>query len=175
MKTLFLFLAVLITGCNAKGSLNAPSAPLPPIEKVPSPVLEPEEAPPTQITFTEEFMTLVNDHRNSLGLEPLLIDEDLSAISQAHTESMAKNKMKFSHKGFSERCSKAKEVLNGANLCGENVAQGQKTPAQAFRSWMNSPKHRLTIENPRYNLSGFGFAKDEDGGFYWNHLFLEKP
>lgn len=90
-------------------------------------------------------MELVYQHRQSLGLVPLIHDKYLASIVQEHSESMASGQVPFGHLGSSVRCSDSKASLGGGNWCGENVAMGQRTVA-TFSAWMNSPGHRANIE-----------------------------
>ncbi len=124
--------------------------------------------------MTEDFMLLINDHRQSLGIDPLIHVEGLQEIAEEHSENMAFKIVAFGHTGFSERCSLARTVLGGGNLCAENVANGQKTVQSAFNSWMNSSGHRANIEQVRVTHTGFGFAKTSSGAWYWTQIFLEK-
>jgi uncharacterized protein YkwD len=128
----------------------------------------------THILITDQFMGLLNDHRAELGLKPLLLDEELSEIVQAHTDEMAKGEIEFGHGGFSERCTESRKVLGGGNLCSENVAMGQKTAQAAFTAWMNSPGHKKNIEQPRSTHTGFAFQQNKDGKYYWTQIFLER-
>jgi uncharacterized protein YkwD len=124
--------------------------------------------------FTTTFLSLINDHREAMGLKKLIHDEEMDAIVGFHSEQMAEGKIPFGHLGFSERCEGSRKVLGGGNWCGENVAMGQKTPLQAYTSWMNSPGHRENIENDRATHTGFAYAKDENGQIYWTQIFMEK-
>ena len=130
--------------------------------------------PVTDVTMTEEFMTLINDHRVTLGLDPLTSVTGLEEISTYHSSNMASGSVAFGHTGFSERCALGRSVLGGGNLCAENVAMGQKTVQAAFTAWMNSSGHRANIENARVTHTGFGFAKSSSGVWYWTQIFLEK-
>lgn len=124
--------------------------------------------------MTEEFMNLVNNHRVSIGLLPIEHVPELGAIARTHSEDMATNTVAFGHTGFSQRCNEARIVLNGGNLCAENVAMGQKTVTAAFNSWMNSSGHRANIEQSRVTHTGFGFKQSSGGTYYWTQLFIEK-
>lgn len=124
--------------------------------------------------MTADFMELINDHRISIGLDPLIHVEGLQEIAEGHSENMAAKIVAFGHTGFSERCSLGRSVLGGGNLCAENVANGQKTVEAAFHSWMNSSGHRANIEQSRVTHTGFGFAQSSAGTWYWTQIFLEK-
>lgn len=120
-----------------------------------------------------QFMKLINDHRISLGILPLIHVDGLGDISEKHSEDMASGVVAFGHTGFSSRCSDGRNVLGGGNWCGENVANGQKTVQAAYTAWMNSAGHRANIENSRGSHTGFGFAKNSAGTYYWTQIFLE--
>lgn len=128
----------------------------------------------TTDTWTKEFMTLINDHRVSIGLNALTHVDGLGLISSEHSQDMATGKVAFGHTGFTDRCSDGRTVIGGGNWCGENVAMGQKTPEAAFTAWMNSPGHRANIEQAKATHTGFGYAKDSSGKYYWTQLFLQK-
>lgn len=124
-------------------------------------------------TYTSQFMTLINNHRKSIGLKTLVLNLDLVDIVTDHSEDMATGAVPFGHTGFSTRCTNSRAVLGGGNWCGENVAMGQKTPQAAFSSWMNSPGHRANIEQSRATHTGFGYAKSSGGAYYWTQIFIE--
>lgn len=124
-------------------------------------------------TFAEEFMLILNEHRESLSLDPITLSASLSEIASEHSLNMAEKKIVFGHEGFSSRCAEARQALGGGNLCAENVAMGQKSPKQAFDAWINSPGHRANIEQSRHSHTGFGFAKSVEGKWYWTEIFLE--
>lgn len=122
----------------------------------------------------DDFMTLINDHRVSIGIDPLLHVDGLQEIAEGHSANMAAGIVSFGHTGFSDRCAMGRSVLNGANLCAENVANGQRTVKAAFDSWMKSSGHKSNIEQVRATHTGFGFAKSSSGVWYWTQIFLEK-
>lgn len=124
--------------------------------------------------MTEEFMTLVNNHRMRLGKQPLDHLSELGALARAHSEDMATNTVAFGHTGFSQRCNEARIVIGGGNLCAENVAMGQKTVSAVFNSWMNSSGHRANLEQSRVTHTGFGFKQSASGTYYWTQIFIEK-
>jgi uncharacterized protein YkwD len=53
---------------------------------------------------------------------------------------------------------------SGFMTMGENIAFGQRTPAEVTRAWMASPGHRRNILNRSFRLVGFGKAGTEP---YW--------
>lgn len=137
-------------------------------------ILEPINSDVPSLTKTEEFMELVNNHRTSMGLQALVHEEELADLAFIHSVNMATNVTPFGHDGFSGRCTEGRLILGGGNLCGENVAMGQKTPTTAFNAWMESSGHRANIEQARYSHTGFGYAQNSNGAYYWTQIFIEK-
>lgn len=124
-------------------------------------------------TFNQEFHRLVNEHRMGLGLHPLIMNEEVNIIAREHSANMASGNVSFGHSGFSSRCSMARKVLGGGNLCAENVAMGQKNPEALFDAWMDSPTHRGNIEQERITHTGFGYFRSGNGPYYWTQIYLE--
>jgi len=57
---------------------------------------------------------------------------------------------------------------------GENLAAGQRNPAEAVRSWMTSTTgHREALLSADYGNVGIGVAMDDDGRLYWTQLFTD--
>jgi uncharacterized protein YkwD len=54
---------------------------------------------------------------------------------------------------------------------GENIACGQRSPAEVVEGWMNSPGHRANILKPDFTHIGIGFAGGGQMGTYWTQLF----
>jgi uncharacterized protein YkwD len=160
MKKFFtLILLVLLVACNGGGGGTSSEE---------SPHLDSESQ-----TTISQFMVLINNHRKSIGLKSLTHVDEMALIAQSHSDDMADKTVAFGHDGFSGRCTDARTVMNGGNLCAENVAMGQTTAEQVFNSWMNSTSHRANIENARVTQCGLGLAKSSTGSIYWTHLFLE--
>jgi uncharacterized protein YkwD len=54
---------------------------------------------------------------------------------------------------------------------GENVAYGQKDPADVMRAWMNSPGHRANILNAKYTEIGVGVVIASNGQAFFTQQF----
>ena len=132
---------------------------------------EAQEVDPS--TFNLEYLELVNDHRNSLGLDPLTYNAIIHEISLTHSKGMGVHSRPFGHTGFSMRCRRLKNRLGRTKLCGEIVAMGQKNVKEVFRAWMNSPKHREEIEQPRFTHTAVAVYTDLRGVKYWTQMFVE--
>ena len=107
-----------------------------------------------------EIIELTNAERESHGLAPLAIDQELMKLAQIRAEEVSK---KYSH-----------ERPNGTTVvdlgCGENVGARATTEKQV-ESWMKSEGHRRNILLERYKVIGAGCFKAENGRIYWVEVF----
>lgn len=55
---------------------------------------------------------------------------------------------------------------------GENIAMGQRTPADVMNGWMNSSGHRANILNSSYTEIGVGYVTGSNGQTYWVQHFI---
>ncbi len=125
----------------------------------------------TDWEMADQILSLVNQHRASLGLEAIKKDQQYaSAYSVDHTKYMI-NTAKISHDHFNVRSKALKD--KGADSVGENVAYGYATAEEVVNAWLNSPPHKMIIEGP-FNYSGFGILKDDKGHYYFTQLFYRK-
>ena len=134
----------------------------------PKPTPNPTPAPiPTPPAL--QLLQLHNNHRRSLGLSALNLNQALNNAAQKHSNWMLQNK-NLSHfeggRGPGDRITS--EGYKWASY-GENIASGYATQQAVFQGWLNSSGHRANIENPRYKDVGFGVA-----GKYWTTNFATK-
>lgn len=158
----FLLALFLLVGCETPNVEN-----LNPLDQYLNPATKDEA------TIREEYMDLVNSHRQDIGVRALIYSAYIEGVAQEHSENMAKGLVPFGHAGSSLRCQKIISELGPANLCGEIVAQGQDNASEVYKAWMNSSGHKSKIENARYTHSGLGMAKNPKGVIFWTQIFLE--
>ncbi|HVI42636.1 MAG TPA: CAP domain-containing protein, partial [Anaerovoracaceae bacterium] len=58
------------------------------------------------------------------------------------------------------------------SYAGENIAEGQRTPAEVMDGWMNSPGHKANIMNTSYTEIGVGYVTNSNGNSYWVQEFI---
>lgn len=125
----------------------------------------------TDWKMADEILTLVNAHRATLNLVPVIRDQQYaSAYAVDHTQYMIEEAT-ISHDHFSVRSGALKE--QGAKVVAENVAFGFTDAESVVNAWLNSPGHRKTIEGP-YTHSGFGVIPSDSGKYYFTQLFYKK-
>ncbi|WP_344924366.1 CAP domain-containing protein [Aquimarina addita] len=124
-----------------------------------------------EMTISEEILTLVNEHRESIGLSELENNETAAELAKAHTAYMISIN-EINHDGFNNRIVVLQEEEN-ARFFAENVAKFQSGAATVLDSWLNSEDHKKNIEGD-YTHSGVAALKDEDGRLYFTQIFLKK-
>lgn len=92
----------------------------------------------------------------------------LGNSAQAHASDMAA-KNYFEHtspdgRTFDQRISAAGYQWRGV---AENIAAGQKTPAEVVTGWLGSPGHCKNIFNPALKELGVGYFEGGTYGWYW--------
>ncbi|MEU9187234.1 CAP domain-containing protein [Streptomyces sp. NPDC048484] len=121
---------------------------------------------------TAEVVALTNAERAAAGLPPLAEDAPLTRAAQAHSADMVARAF-YSHTSpdGSEPWHRAAAAGSTRRTIGENIACGQRSPAEVVRGWMDSPGHRANILKPAFTHIGVGFAGGGSAGTYWTQLF----
>ncbi|MEU8527681.1 sigma-70 family RNA polymerase sigma factor [Streptomyces sp. NPDC048629] len=117
-----------------------------------------------------QVIALVNSERSKAGCGPVTGNDLLHKAARGHSDDMAARDF-FDHTnpdgdGPGERITAAGYRWS---TYGENIAMGQRTPAQVMDSWMNSPGHRANILNCAFKEIGIGVH--DAGGPYWTQVF----
>ncbi len=120
--------------------------------------------------YINQVLSLVNKERAKEGLAPLTAHASMGNAAMVRAREIQTS---FSHtrpngSGFSTALKEAGVTYNRA---GENIAWGQKTPAQVVNAWMNSSGHRANIMNPNFTRIGIGYLQNSAGTPYWVQLF----
>lgn len=123
------------------------------------------------VQMSQDILNLVNDHRLSIGLTPLIMDQaHASAYAVDHTDYMI-SLSQINHDNFHVRSNALK--ARGAERVGENVAYGYDDAESVVNSWLNSPSHREIIEG-NFTHSGFGVFQNAQGRYFFTQLFYLK-
>ena len=118
------------------------------------------------------LITLINNHRQSIGLNTLEVINHISYKSQEHNIYMIDSKV-VNHDYFQQRANNLIEVL-GATRVAENIAYNYQTPESAMSAWLNSPDHKANIEGDFTHL-GISITVDETTGKkYYTNMFIKK-
>ncbi|KOP69640.1 hypothetical protein AMS59_22185 [Lysinibacillus sp. FJAT-14745] len=122
--------------------------------------------------FEQEVVKLTNAERTKAGLAPFKTDDQLMAAAREKSQDM-QSKNYFSHTSptFGSPFDRMKALGITYKSAGENIAQGQRTPQEVVKAWMDSPGHRANILNEKFTHIGVGYVKS---GNYWTQQFIQK-
>ncbi|MEU1404604.1 CAP domain-containing protein [Streptomyces sp. NPDC005728] len=119
-----------------------------------------------------EVVALTNAERARAGLPPLAADPPLTRAAQAHCADMvARDFYAHTSPDGSRPWDRAAAAGSRRRTIGENIACGQRSPAEVVDGWMNSPGHRANILKPEFTHIGVGFTGGGRAGTYWAQLF----
>ena len=119
--------------------------------------------------FEYQVITLTNTERMKYGLPALSYDASLCRIAGLKSQDM-KERRYFSHQSptYGSPFQMMKDNGIKYRTAAENIAMGQRTPAEVVAAWMDSPGHRANILNPSFDSIGVGYVAD---GNYWTQMF----
>lgn len=115
-----------------------------------------------------ELLTTVNDHRIMLGKSSLEFNSTAYRHANAHSDYMIA-KGAINHDNFTARASAISAEVN-AEFVAENVAKDYSTASEALQGWLNSTKHKRTIEG-EFTHTAVSVKKDQDGDYYFTQIF----
>jgi uncharacterized protein YkwD len=126
---------------------------------------------PESKTIEVEILELINNHRLSLGLNPLADMSLVKSVAFSHTDYMVDNNV-VSHDNFFKRSSYLKEKA-GATYVSENVAYGYTSAESVVRAWLKSEGHKANIEGDFTNFD-VSAEENEEGRWYYTNIFIKK-
>lgn len=147
-----------------------------------SPSLPPEEtSPPSPSTDSsvdasvQRTFVLINDHRRSIGLLPLVWNPEVAEVARIHSQNMAAGHVAFGHDGSDQRFAELQTRMTISHMA-ENVAANTypDAVATAVAGWLQSPGHRANIENGQYTQTGVWMAVASDGTVFFTQIFVSR-
>lgn len=104
-------------------------------------------------------LALLNAHRAQAGLAPLRASAPMAAAAHAFACEL-RGGQGLSHTGTDGSTLRERLARSGiaASLIAENLASGQRGPAEVVAAWMASPGHRANILRPGLSSMGLGLA-----------------
>ncbi|MEU2791694.1 sigma-70 family RNA polymerase sigma factor [Streptomyces sp. NPDC007100] len=122
-------------------------------------------------SFAQQVTALVNTERAKQGCGPVSENSQLDTAAARHSQDMdARNYFDHTSPDGRDPGDRIKAAGYQWSTYGENIARGQRTPADVMKSWMNSPGHRANILNCAFKETGVG-AHDGPGGPTWTQVF----
>jgi len=120
--------------------------------------------------FADEVFRLTNVERAAHGLYALERDGTLMQAAVIRAREIVEY---FSHTRPDGRhfATSFEEANVPQGRWGENLAAGQRSPAEALEGWMGSQGHREAILDVNYRYIGIGVVMSETGRLYWVQTF----
>ncbi|KAJ1983978.1 hypothetical protein H4R34_000938 [Dimargaris verticillata] len=142
-----------------------------------TPVITPSSTPTESETvpqptggFSElqqQVLSLVNEHRQANGANPLKLDARLCADAQRHSDHQQSiNDMTHADPNGSLG-TRLKAASISYSLVAENIARDYDSPQAVVKGWISSPGHNANILNAKSEL--MGIAKS---GKFWTQNFV---
>ncbi|QJC54449.1 SCP-like extracellular [Paenibacillus albicereus] len=109
-------------------------------------------------SFAQQVVTIVNQERAKQGLAALKSDTQLSEVALVKAKDMYTNNY-FSHTSptYGSPFDMMKQFGVTYRYAGENIAKGQRTPAEVMNAWMNSAGHKANILKAEYTNIGVAY------------------
>ncbi|WP_418909793.1 CAP domain-containing protein [Bacillus pinisoli] len=130
-----------------------------------------QAAPTTAVSnFESKVIELTNAERRKNGLKDLTADTKLSDVAREKSNDMQKNNY-FSHTSptYGSPFDMMRDFGVTYNTAGENIAQGQRSPEEVVKAWMNSEGHRKNILSDKFTHIGVGY---NESGHHWTQMFV---
>lgn len=118
-----------------------------------------------------EVLTLINNYRQSIGLNTLEKVDFMSIKAEEHDAYMI-SVGSANHDYFQDRYQALVTNL-GAKTASENVAYNYATPQGVFNAWLNSAGHKANIEGD-FTHFGISIRTNAEGKKYYTNLFMKK-
>ncbi|TAI47749.1 CAP domain-containing protein [Flagellimonas allohymeniacidonis] len=162
IATLTAFVAVLVITCSKSGAT--------PEEQLLSQTPNPDRKVQINTSQMEDdLLSLINEHRASLGAKALLDSPETYKHAEDHNEYMI-SQNKLSHDNFDSRATKIAAETNAVSI-GENVARHYDTAATALEGWLSSSSHKSTLEGS-YTHTALSISLDKEGKPYFTQIFI---
>lgn len=139
---------------------------------IPCLALAEDKKDPSKPTKEEDtLLELINKEREKEKLPALKMNEKLLKAARDHSANMAtQSKMDHVLDG-KEPKDRVKDAGYDYMHMGENVAYGQRSPADVVRVWMSSEGHRKNILRKEYTETGIAVARSKSGVPYYTQVF----
>ncbi|USB31780.1 CAP domain-containing protein [Paenibacillus sp. YPG26] len=116
----------------------------------------------SESAYADQVVALVNQERAKAGVKPLAADKALTVMALDKAKDMYNNGY-FDHNSptYGSPFDMMKSYGIRYTYAGENIAKGQKNPAEVMKAWMNSPGHKQNILSPNFTKIGAAYYNGE--------------
>jgi uncharacterized protein YkwD len=114
---------------------------------------------------SSDYVARINALRASVGVQPLLVDGQLTGLAQGWAQHMAAT-------GSLSHSSLTAGVTEPWGKLGENVGVGPDNPT-VWNAFLHSAEHYANLVDPAFNRVGVGLAVDGNGTEWTCHKFMQ--
>lgn len=118
-----------------------------------------------------EILELINNHRITLGLNPLNNLNVIKSVAYTHTDYMVTINQ-VNHDNFYQRKNSLMQNA-AATKVSENVAYAFSSAESVVNAWINSDGHRATIEGD-YTDFDISAEKNDEGKWFFTNIFIKR-
>ncbi|MDC6385258.1 CAP domain-containing protein [Flagellimonas taeanensis] len=122
------------------------------------------------VALEDEIVDMVNQHRNSIGLNPLQDNPASYKYAEEHNDYMI-SKNRLSHDNFESRASKIAEESHAVGVS-ENVARYYTSAKLTVDAWLESTSHKEALEGD-YTHTTLSIQLDKEGRPYFTQIFIK--
>lgn len=124
-------------------------------------------------SLNQQMLQMVNQARQQHGLNPLILDPQVTQVAQIKSEEMVQRNY-FSHNSptYGSPANMLKTFGVKYTRSGENLAKAASV-TNAFNNLMNSDGHRRNILNPSYTHIGLGVDRHPSGVSGGHYVFTQ--
>jgi len=123
------------------------------------------------------LVQLLNEYRQGLGLQPLMVSDLLSDAAERHSSDMGKYAFFNHYTEASDWFAPGSAPWDRMAVCGytyntyegENIAAGDGSASGVIEAWKNSGTHNRAMTSPDYTVVGVGlvYVSGSQHGSYW--------
>ncbi len=122
------------------------------------------------VAMEESLLSLINDHRVSIGLNELEISTTSYKYAEEHNDYMI-SQNSLSHDNFDERAEKIAAEMSAVSIS-ENVARFYSSAEITMNAWLESATHRSAMEGD-FTHTTLSVQLDKDGRPYYTEIFIK--
>jgi uncharacterized protein YkwD len=123
-------------------------------------------------TMELEIIDLINEYRNSLGMQALETLNMISSVALTQSSHTITN-YEMNHDGFTKQQENSMGLTN-AKWTGESVVVVFNSATGAINAMLNNEDHRAIIENETYTHVGISIEQNRQGMNYFTQIFIKK-
>lgn len=149
-----------LAACTAQvGNVGPDGRPLPQIYRI-------DQSASAKIQYT--VLDSINSLRLATGLEPVMLDANLTAAAATHARDMSAQARPW-HFGSdgSSPIDRARRAGFSGRMLGETISETYESEVETIAAWMGDPDTRNVLMDPKARQIGISWYQETDGKIWW--------